>query len=107
MTAYKRVLLKLSGEGLAGDDGFGIHPGLIADIAAQVGEVHELGTEVCIVIGGGNIIRGMTAASQGMDRRLEFWERVSLHVHLAICNGCTNFSKQAALIRKAMQRLAD
>jgi uridylate kinase len=60
--------LKLSGEGLAGDDGFGIHPGLIADIAGQVREVHELGTEICIVIGGGNIIRGMTAAAQGMDR---------------------------------------
>ena len=65
---YRRILLKLSGEGLAGDDGFGIHPGLIADIADQVREVHELGTEICIVIGGGNIIRGMTAAAQGMDR---------------------------------------
>jgi uridylate kinase len=60
--------LKLSGEGLAGDDGFGIHPGLIQDIAAQVREIHALGTEICIVIGGGNIIRGMTAAAQGMDR---------------------------------------
>jgi uridylate kinase len=67
-TGYRRILLKLSGEGLAGDDGFGIHPGLIADIADQVREVHELGTEICIVIGGGNIIRGMTAAAQGMDR---------------------------------------
>jgi uridylate kinase len=67
-TGYRRILLKLSGEGLAGDDGFGIHPGLINDIAAQVREVHELGTEICIVIGGGNIIRGMTAAAQGMDR---------------------------------------
>lgn len=65
---YRRILLKLSGEGLAGDDGFGIHPGLIADIADQIREVHELGTEICIVIGGGNIIRGMTAAAQGMDR---------------------------------------
>lgn len=67
-TGYRRILLKLSGEGLAGEDGFGIHPGLIADIAAQLREVHELGIEICIVIGGGNIIRGMTAASQGMDR---------------------------------------
>ena len=67
-TGYRRILLKLSGEGLAGDDGFGIHPGFIADIADQVREVHELGTEICIVIGGGNIIRGMTAAAQGMDR---------------------------------------
>jgi uridylate kinase len=67
-TGYRRILLKLSGEGLAGDDGFGIHPSLIADIAGQIREIHELGTEICIVIGGGNIIRGMTAASQGMDR---------------------------------------
>lgn len=67
-TGYRRILLKLSGEGLAGEDGFGIHPGLIADIAAQIREIHELGTEISIVIGGGNIIRGMTAASQGMDR---------------------------------------
>jgi uridylate kinase len=67
-TGYRRILLKLSGEGLAGDDGFGIHPGLIQDIAAQVREIHALGTEICIVIGGGNIIRGMTAAAQGMDR---------------------------------------
>jgi len=65
---YRRILLKLSGEGLAGEDGFGIHPGVIGGIAEQVREVHELGTQVSIVIGGGNIIRGMTAAAQGMDR---------------------------------------
>lgn len=67
-TAYRRLLLKLSGEGLAGEDGFGIHPGLIAAIAEQIREVHDLGVQVSLVIGGGNIIRGMTAASQGMDR---------------------------------------
>jgi uridylate kinase len=65
---YRRILLKLSGEGLAGEDGFGIHPGVIGGVAEQVREVHELGTQVSIVIGGGNIIRGMTAAAQGMDR---------------------------------------
>jgi len=62
------LLLKLSGEGLAGEDGYGIHPGVIGAIADQIREVHELGTEISIVIGGGNIIRGMTAAAQGMDR---------------------------------------
>ncbi|MAG32668.1 MAG: UMP kinase [Deltaproteobacteria bacterium] len=67
-TAYRRVLLKLSGEGLAGDDGFGINPGVIGGIAEQVREIHELGTQISIVIGGGNIIRGVKAASQGMDR---------------------------------------
>ena len=69
MTAvYKRLLLKLSGEMLAGDQGTGIHPVVIAGIAEEVRTVHSLGVEVSIVIGGGNMIRGITAASQGMDR---------------------------------------
>lgn len=67
-TEYRRLLLKLSGEGLAGEDGFGIHPGVIGGIAGQIREVYELGTQISLVIGGGNIIRGMTAAAQGMDR---------------------------------------
>ena len=67
-TGYRRLLLKLSGEGLAGEDGFGIHPGVIGGIADQIREVHDGGTQISLVIGGGNIIRGLTAASQGMDR---------------------------------------
>ena len=66
--AYRRLLLKLSGEGLAGDDGFGINPTVIAGVAEQIRDVHRLGVELGVVIGGGNIIRGMTAAAQGMDR---------------------------------------
>ncbi|MCH2187037.1 UMP kinase [Myxococcota bacterium] len=62
------MLLKLSGEGLAGDERNGIDPAVIAGVAKQVRDVHELGVQLSIVIGGGNIIRGMTAASQGMDR---------------------------------------
>ncbi|MHA7837776.1 MAG: UMP kinase [bacterium] len=65
---YRRLLLKLSGEGLAGEDGFGIHPGVIGGIAEQIREVHELGVQISLVIGGGNIIRGMSAAAGGMDR---------------------------------------
>jgi uridylate kinase len=65
---FGRLLLKLSGEGLAGEDGFGINPTVIAGIAEEIRDVHQLGVELSIVIGGGNIIRGMTAASQGMDR---------------------------------------
>lgn len=65
---YKRILLKLSGEGLAGETGHGIDPVVIAGLAKQIRSVHELGIELSVVIGGGNIIRGMTAASQGMDR---------------------------------------
>jgi len=66
--AYKRLLIKLSGEGLAGKDGSGISPGVIGGVAKQLRAVHDLGVEISVVIGGGNIIRGMTAASQGMDR---------------------------------------
>jgi uridylate kinase len=66
--AFKRILLKLSGEALAGDGGFGIDPAVIRAIAEEIRDVHALGVEVGIVIGGGNVIRGVSAASQGMDR---------------------------------------
>ena len=66
--AYDRLLLKLSGEGLAGEGGSGISPAVIGGIANEVREVHELGVQLSIVVGGGNIIRGATAATQGMDR---------------------------------------
>lgn len=67
-STYRRVLIKLSGEGLAGKDGFGINPKVIRTIAQQIREVYETGVQVSIVIGGGNIIRGITAAEEGMDR---------------------------------------
>jgi uridylate kinase len=65
---YKRVLLKLSGEALAGQQGYGIDPEVITAIATEIREVVELGVQVAMVIGGGNIFRGVAAASQGMDR---------------------------------------
>lgn len=65
---YKRILLKLSGEALAGDQGYGIDPKVIVDIADEIKDVIELGIEVALVIGGGNIFRGLSAASSGMDR---------------------------------------
>ncbi len=65
---YSRVILKLSGEALAGDKGFGIDSDVLRDIAAQVDEVHRLGVEVAIVVGGGNIWRGAPAGERGMDR---------------------------------------
>ena len=66
--AYRRILIKLSGEQLAGKSGFGISPTVIKRVAQELREVHELGLDLCIVIGGGNVIRGITAASEGMDR---------------------------------------
>ncbi len=67
-SAYGRLLLKLSGEALAADSGFGIHPGVIHGLAGEIREVHALGPQIAIVIGGGNVIRGVAAASQGIDR---------------------------------------
>ncbi len=65
---YRRVLLKLSGEALMGDLEYGIEPGVIQRIAAEVADVHKLGVEIAIVIGGGNIFRGAGLARAGMDR---------------------------------------
>ena len=65
---YKRVLLKLSGEALGGDQGYGIDPITITTIAREVKRVVELGVQLSIVIGGGNIFRGLAASSKGMDR---------------------------------------
>jgi uridylate kinase len=65
---YKRILLKLSGEALAGRQGYGIDPDVIVGIAAEVREVVDLGVQVALVIGGGNIFRGIAASSAGMDR---------------------------------------
>ncbi|MFC6176378.1 UMP kinase [Companilactobacillus huachuanensis] len=65
---YKRVILKVSGEALAGEKGFGINPPVIKKIAEQIKSVHDLGVQVAIVCGGGNIWRGETGAEMGMDR---------------------------------------
>lgn len=67
-TPYKRILLKISGEVLTGEGGFGIDPSVIRQIAGEIKEVKTLGVEIAIVIGGGNIFRGMAASSRGMDR---------------------------------------
>lgn len=66
--AYRRVLLKLSGEALMGDLGYGIDPQVVADIAREISEVVASGVQVAIVVGGGNIFRGLKAAAAGMDR---------------------------------------
>ena len=65
---YHRVLLKLSGEALAGDEGFGIHPNRALDIAERVKNVREMGVDIAIVIGAGNLWRGRVGMNQGMDQ---------------------------------------
>jgi len=65
---YGRMLLKLSGEALMGPQPFGIHEPVVAAIADQLGEIHALGVETAVVVGGGNIIRGLAASHRGIDR---------------------------------------
>src|SRR6187402_122858 len=66
--AYKRILLKLSGEALMGEQQFGVDPLVATRIAQDVAEIRQLGVETAIVIGGGNIFRGLAASAKGMDR---------------------------------------
>ena len=65
---YKRILLKLSGEALMGEQQFGVDPAVATQIAQDVADIHGLGVETAIVIGGGNIFRGLAASARGMDR---------------------------------------
>jgi uridylate kinase len=65
---YRRVMLKLSGEALAGDEGFGISPPVVNGLTEDIRDLHAMGVDVGLVIGGGNIVRGTQASQQGMDR---------------------------------------
>jgi uridylate kinase len=65
---YKRVLIKLSGEALMGFQNFGVEPAMMGSLARQIKEVHELGVEIAIVVGGGNIVRGVNVSEAGFDR---------------------------------------
>lgn len=68
MARFKRILLKLSGESLMGQQSFGIDPNRLADYARQIKEIHEMGVQISIVIGGGNIFRGLSGSQKGFDR---------------------------------------
>ena len=68
MARFKRILLKLSGESLQGQRGYGIDPQRLGEYAAQIKEIHDMGVQIGIVIGGGNIFRGLSGAGQGFDR---------------------------------------
>jgi len=65
---YKRILLKISGEALGGDEGSGICPETMQDVASQIAEIRDLGTEIVIVVGGGNIFRGLQGSQRGIER---------------------------------------
>jgi len=65
---YRRILLKVSGEMLAGEQGYGIQPSVLEGLAGEIAEVVKLDIEVAVVIGGGNIFRGLAASATGMER---------------------------------------
>ena len=65
---FKRVLLKLSGEALGGEAGSGISPEVVLDMAQQIAEIHALGVQLVIVVGGGNIFRGLSGSERGIER---------------------------------------
>ena len=103
---YKRVVLKLSGEALAGDEGFGINPSVIKSIAKQIKEVHEMGVEIAVVVGGGNIWRGKIGSEMGMDRATADYMGMLATVmnslalqdsleQLGSGNTCSNFDRNA------------
>ena len=65
---YRRILLKISGEMLAGEQGYGIQPSVLENLSAEIADVYSLGVEIALVIGGGNIFRGIAASAGGMER---------------------------------------
>ena len=65
---YKRILLKLSGEGLSGNKGYGICPEVLQTLSKEIKDIHEMGVEISLVVGGGNIHRGVAGSTKGMDR---------------------------------------
>ena len=81
-TRYSRVMLKISGEALMGDQGYGLHPPTVARIAEEVKAVRDLGVEICMVIGGGNIFRGLSGSAIPMDQVCEPYIRRRAVRHL-------------------------
>ncbi|HOE41339.1 MAG TPA: UMP kinase [Rhodoferax sp.] len=102
--AYKRILLKLSGEALMGDDSFGINRGTIVRMVNEIVEVTRLGVEVAVVIGGGNIFRGVAGGSVGMDRATADYMGMLATVMNALALGDT--MNKAGLTARVMSAIA-
>ena len=87
---YKRILLKLSGEALSGKSGFGIDVDEAESIASRIKEVREMGVEVAVVIGGGNMWRGKQGLEHGMDRATaDYMGMLATVMNATDCDGCT------------------
>jgi uridylate kinase len=104
MPVYKRILLKLSGEALMGDDAFGINQATIVRMVEEIAEVTRLGVEVAVVIGGGNIFRGVAGGSVGMDRATADYMGMLATVMNALALGDT--MDKAGLIARVMSAIA-
>jgi len=104
MPAYKRILLKLSGEALMGDDAFGINRATIVRMVEEIAEVSRLGVEMAIVIGGGNIFRGVAGGSVGMDRATADYMGMLATVMNALALGDT--MDKAGLTPRVMSAIA-
>jgi uridylate kinase len=104
MPAYKRILLKLSGEALMGDDAFGINRATLVRMVEEIAEVTRLGVEVAIVIGGGNIFRGVAGGSVGMDRATADYMGMLATVMNALALADT--MNKAGLVARVMSAIA-
>jgi uridylate kinase len=104
MPAYKRILLKLSGEALMGDDPYGINRSTLVRIVKEVREVTDLGCEVAVVIGGGNIFRGVAGGSVGMDRATADYMGMLATVMNALALGDT--MRQEGMTARVMSAIA-
>lgn len=102
--AYKRVLLKLSGEALMGDDSYGINRATIERMVADVAEISKMGVELAIVIGGGNIFRGVAPGAQGMDRATADYMGMLATVMNALALG--DAMRQAGVVARVMSAIA-
>ncbi len=102
--AYKRVLLKLSGEALMGDDSYGINRATIERMVADVAEISKMGVELAIVIGGGNIFRGVAPGAQGMDRATADYMGMLATVMNALALG--DAMRQAGIVARVMSAIA-
>ena len=104
MPAYKRILLKLSGEALMGDDAFGINRATIVRMVEEIAEVTRMGVQVAVVIGGGNIFRGVAGGSVGMDRATADYMGMLATVMNALALGDT--MDKAGLVARVMSAIA-
>lgn len=99
-TGYKRILLKMSGEVLMGDDEFGLDPATVQRVAEDIKEAVDSGVEVCVVVGAGNIFRGVSGAAQGMDRTTaDYMGMLGIVINaLALQNALENLGKQTRVM---------